>query len=374
MADYNSSLPVRTENDGDLSSRLYDGTNELDFVVANSAFGATPVMLPIAGKYEATPTTYDDGDAVPFLTDSNGRLQVDIVSGGGGGPTEYNEDDATPATIVGAATLIERDDALSTVTPAEGDWIGLRGSAEGALWVQDFNSDSMTSLLTGIDSDTSILRDIVFTDDGSFITGTSKVAAIGAIFDDTAPDSVDEGDAGAIRMSANRNLYMNIRDAAGNERGVNVDASNNMQVIAAANSGVDIGDVTVNNTESEPIPVYVTSGAASGSEVNDYDTAAAVAAAASDNHDYTVTGTTLLLKQITAAASGKMKVELQVGPIASLVSKGVWFNSTASPNIDITLAQPIEVPVTGTGTVRLIRTNLESSAQDVYSTIIGSDI
>ena len=43
-------------------------------------------------------------------------------------------------------------------------------------------------------------------------------------FDDGTPDSVDEGDAGAARMSANRNIYTTIRDAAGNERGVNVNS------------------------------------------------------------------------------------------------------------------------------------------------------
>ena len=42
---------------------------------------------------------------------------------------------------------------------------------------------------------------------------------IGAEFDDTAPDSVDEGDVGRLRISANRNLYVTLRDAAGNERG-----------------------------------------------------------------------------------------------------------------------------------------------------------
>lgn len=122
------------------------------------------------------------------------------------------------------------------------------------------------------------------------------------------------------------------------------------------------------------MPVYITSGLVSGSEVNDYDTTASVAASGSDNHDYTVANTTFLLKQITGAASGKMKIELQVGPLASLVTKGVWFVSTANPNWAITFAQPIEVPVASTGTVRIIRTNLESSAMDVYSTIIGSDI
>lgn len=131
---------------------------------------------------------------------------------------------------------------------------------------------------------------------------------------------------------------------------------------------------TIDNLEANPIPVYVTSGAASGSEVNSYNTTAAVAASATSNHDYTVTGATMLLKQITFAASGKMKVELQVGPVGTLVSKGVWFISTASPSFTITFAQPIEIPVASTGTVRLVRTNLEAVSQDVYSTIIGTNI
>lgn len=78
--------------------------------------------------------------------------------------------------------------------------------------------------------------DSVQVDDAAFTPGTSSVDMVGATFDDTAPDSVDEGDGGALRMSANRNLYTTIRDAAGNERGVNVDASNQM---AVADSAVD---------------------------------------------------------------------------------------------------------------------------------------
>ena len=78
---------------------------------------------------------------------------------------------------------------------------------------------------------------------------------VGAEFDDTLPDSVDEGDVGRLRISGNRNLYATIRDAAGNERGLNVDANGNLGATLAAgtnaigklaaNSGVDIGDVDV---------------------------------------------------------------------------------------------------------------------------------
>ena len=101
-------------------------------------------------------------------------------------------------------------------------------------------------------------------------------AAIAGLFDDTSPTSITENSFGFVRMSANHNLYQTIRDAAGNERGANVNASNELLValssvpshavtlasttitgtvavtksgtwILDANSGVDIGDVTINN-------------------------------------------------------------------------------------------------------------------------------
>lgn len=79
-------------------------------------------------------------------------------------------------------------------------------------------------------------------DDAAFTPATSRVVMVGAEFDNTSPDSVDEGDAGALRMSANRSLYVNIRDNAGNERGLNVDASGNIGVTDAG------GTLTVDGT------------------------------------------------------------------------------------------------------------------------------
>jgi len=64
--------------------------------------------------------------------------------------TEYTVDDVAPATPTGPTNLIERDDALSTVTPIEGDWLHFLGSAEGALWTQDFNSDAILADTTSI--------------------------------------------------------------------------------------------------------------------------------------------------------------------------------------------------------------------------------
>lgn len=55
-----------------------------------------------------------------------------------------------------------------------------------------------------------------------------SITPMGAMFDDVSPDSVNEGDGGIPRMSANRNLYTTLRDAAGNERGANVNVSNEL--------------------------------------------------------------------------------------------------------------------------------------------------
>ena len=80
-------------------------------------------------------------------------------------------------------------------------------------------------------------------DDAAFTPGTTSVTPAGAMFDDVTPDSVNEGDAGVVRMSANRNLYTTIRDAAGNERGANVNASNELQVAITANSAVNVAQI-----------------------------------------------------------------------------------------------------------------------------------
>jgi len=46
-----------------------------------------------------------------------------------------------------------------------------------------------------------LIEDTVFTDDVAFTPGTSKVSAIGFMFDDVSPDAVDEGDIGIARIN-----------------------------------------------------------------------------------------------------------------------------------------------------------------------------
>lgn len=80
------------------------------------------------------------------------------------------------------------------------------------------------------------------TDDAAFTPGTSSVNPIGAMADEAAPDSVDEGDVGSLRMTADRKLLTRIVGATDGNR-ADVDASGHLQVDIAADS-VGIGGGT----------------------------------------------------------------------------------------------------------------------------------
>jgi len=85
-----------------------------------------------------------------------------------------------------------------------------------------------------------LIDDAIVADDAAFTPATTKVMMAGFEYDDTTPDSVNEGDAGAARMSANRNIYVQIRDNAGNERGLNIDASGQIATNVAMMNGVAV--------------------------------------------------------------------------------------------------------------------------------------
>jgi hypothetical protein len=172
----------------------------------------------------------------------------------------------------------------------------------------------------------------------------------------------------------NSGLIASVRDAAPS------DTTQTQRVTAVTNGTKRLLDVALHDengavfSASNPLPV--TSVDSEGVEVNNYLKSVAVAAAGASNHDYTVTAaTTFKLSQIWAAASGKMKIEVQVETAvasAVFVSRFVGFNSTANPNIRLPINENIEVAA-GVK-VRVIRTNLDKQPQDLYSTISGHEI
>lgn len=135
----------------------------------------------------------------------------------------------------------------------------------------------------------------------------------------------------------------------------------------------DAVKVSANSSANGPAnPIYVALGAGPiTGEVHDYEDAS-VGGNSSDNHDYTV-ATAMLVKSIKCASSGAAKFELLAGPVASLVAKWTGLIPKQGGTIEVSFDPPIEVPVTSTGTVRVTRTNRESQAQSLYTTIVGID-
>ena len=109
--------------------------HNVDAVVSADATGT----LALARRDDTLTTlTPADGDYVELRTNSQGALHVT----GGGGGTEYVVNDAAPADPTGATFVMERDDALSTLTEIEGDWTQPRSNARGAQWVElDLTND-----------------------------------------------------------------------------------------------------------------------------------------------------------------------------------------------------------------------------------------
>ena len=92
-------------------------------------------------------------------------------------------------------------------------------------------------------------------DDAAFTVATDSAAPAGFLFDDTLPDSVDEGDVGVGRMSANRNQYVTIRDAAGNERGLAIDA-NGAIAVTGAGAGTQYTEADTDTTLTGTVVMF----------------------------------------------------------------------------------------------------------------------
>lgn len=158
---------------------------------------ATATKTNIAGaEYRATKPTFADTNQGPLQVGTRGSAIVQFAL----------PDSTSPVTTQAAGA-----DAVSNTFNAYFS-VGLNYTFNGTTW------DRSRSIINATNS-----------------TGTG-IIAVGnlAQFDDTSPTSITENQFGNLRMSANRNLYGTIRDAAGNERGVNVDANNAASVVPFA--------------------------------------------------------------------------------------------------------------------------------------------
>ncbi|OGI06375.1 MAG: hypothetical protein A3F80_01015 [Candidatus Melainabacteria bacterium RIFCSPLOWO2_12_FULL_35_11] len=236
---------------------------------AGSAIGITPVTF--------------SGNTSTNISQIGGNT-VDLGSGTGG-----------------LATLRIIPDTASEITCNAGTDLNT------SMLALDTSVDGVENSLSNIDSEIGSLLDAQYSHDATF-TITSRLFAIGAQYDDTSPDSIDENDIGIPRQSVNRNLYTTIRDAAGNERGANVNSSNQLETSSNQSGTWNVGHGKTIKTVS-------------GSLTVDTDVIAAVASKRIKVIAYSFittnnTGATLLLKSNGTAGTEQWRVFVK-GPDAN---------------------------------------------------------
>lgn len=101
-----------------------------------------------------------------------------------------------------------------------------------------------------------------------------------------------------------------------------------------------------------------------------YNTSVALAAGASNTHTFTPS-VAFRLQEVYASSSGQMKVEIQTGTTGAETTKVVLFTSKGHLIAEWRLTDELAVPTTDS--VKVIRTNMDNQAMDVYSTIQGVD-
>jgi len=318
MADYNSSLPVRTESAGDVIAKLADSVTPSQQVEIDASRRLSVKV----------------NDALPAGTNNIG--DVDVLT--------------EPATAADGAG------ALPAVLKVIAGWDGTNVKAIATDSSGNVNANIATALPAGNNN----IGDV---DVASIIPGTGATNLGKA--EDAAHAS---GDVGVMALAVRQDAAGALAGTSGDYAPIQVDAIGNVKMALMDAAGAPYG------TGTNPFTVTVSETA--GDPVHSYDTQAALAGGGNDNHDYTVTaGKTLLVKQILASGSGKMKIEIQEEDTAgggTFTTKAVLFNSTANPNMYFMPVQPLEVEAGKI--IRVIRTNRDNQAQDVYSTIIGVEV
>ena len=194
------------------------------------------------------------------------------VTGGGGG-TEYTVDAAAPAAPTGGAPLMERDDALSTLTEIEGDWTNQRANARGALWVAvddtatvsiDDGGGAITvdgtvtaNLAAGTNNigDVDVLSVVPGTgatalgkaEDAAHTTGDTGVSILGVRRDTAATSATTDGDYATVNLDATGRLWTHDPVAEALLTTIDADTSN-LSVVGGGTEAAAIRVTIANNS------------------------------------------------------------------------------------------------------------------------------
>lgn len=401
MADFDSSLPIRTQSATDVKVSIADNTITSQFLTIN-ADGSLNIT-DNGASITVDATDFDIRDLV-FATDKVDVTGSSVTATQGTSPwvtKDQADGPVTPGTVSSFSILIGGQ--FNTVLPVltNGQQAAIQVDSSGRLLVNTSNSDDHNYGIVGANTLRTAAQIGNATGAADFNAGATGAQTLRVQANQGAPNTnangwfvrVTDGTnnvsvtaTGAAHVTADNfptTVDTNygavgantIRTASqvGNATGAadfNNGATSAQTLRVAANLAVGGANVTAAN------PVPVTMEAAPGTHINDYKRAIAIAAGATDNHDYTVTaGKTLYLNQVESTGSGKtrMEVEVETGvATGTFLTSFTQFNSTANPIMHVDIKNAI---VVAAGVrVRLAMKNADLTAQDIYSTISGYEL
>lgn len=326
--------------------------------------GALRMTLNRLLKVQLADAETPNGDSM--IDDTNDALQVNVVAGSTSG-TEYDEDVATPATISGPTMMMERDDALSAVTPIEGDWIAARGTAEGALWVQDFNSDAILADTASMDTNLATVAGAV--------TGTEMQVDI---VDDPNALSEDEahltGDPGYQMLAVRKATPANLSGTDGDYEPLQV-SGGRLWSSATIDAALPAGDNNIGNVDiASSIALDVSAATVTVDNAGTFavqisDTSFAVA-------DGNALGEGVLIQGDDGTDRKNINVDATTGDVQVDVTNTVTVDATSSGDVPITLAGEAVVLGAGSAAIGKLAANsgVDIGDVDVLSTPIDGAV
>jgi len=422
MADFTSALPVRTELVGqvvyqDAIFKLGDATNPTTQQAAVDTHGSQqnvlrdvsgnaigdqllsttywlqvvdPTVGPTApgsaasysglagGVYTAAGVTLTTGQQSALQLTAAGALQVSAVQSG----TWTVQQGSPPWSFIGTLTN-------NNAAPAANNVGALVALAEGSISGSRYTSGDQVLLVTDLAGNTNVdlqyfLGAAVSKTNPIFTTisdGTNSIAGAISAYG-TAPAGTDVMGVNAyitntvpVTLPYDTNYgtvgASTLRTAAqiGNATGAadfNNGATGAQTLRVAANLAVAGANVSVTN----PVPVTITS-ASSGTPIQYFTDVPSTSFPASGTYTvtYTVPAThSFSFERVWISCEGRIKAV--VANNGTNIFAG--FNSSAFPNIDITVTAPPTI-VAGNA-VTVVLTNLDGGASDVYVTIEGNQI
>ncbi len=284
------------------------------------------------GAVTTAAPTYTTGQTSPLSLQTDGSVRVAVTNGGAGGTSATDN-----STFTGGSTAITPMGALYDTTPPT--------ITDGNIGAPRMNSSRqlVVECAAGCTAGGS------FADNAAFTFGTTAISINGHVFDDVAPNAATENSAAAPRMSANRVPYAQLRDAAGNERGANVNASN--QLTVSVDNTVTVGSHAVTN-----VGTFATQAAQSGTWTVQPGNTANTTPWLVRPHDGTNAGTIKAASTAAVATDTALVVAVSPNNTIAATQSGAW---SLSANQSVNVAQINGVAATmgngiaGTGVQRV---------------------